>query len=341
MGSRAAHSVDMRYGDERGGSPGFRVQTFLEEASPTSLRWQPDNDGPWQEFARHTRAIVGGAPAVLVASAPSRVGAGTPFELHLRLEDRWGNPATLATPIDLEITGGPDDTTVPQRVTMPACAWVRVPVTIAAPGIAAADGAHARRALPRRDEQPGGSHRRAHPPCPVLGRPPRAIADRLRRAFDRRVLRARPRLCRHRLRFAPGELLPGVGPRVGGNAGEHAAPSRRGALRQLPGRGVVGRVAARRRSQPVLSRRPRALASLQPRIRRGQGGCRHRPAPRPGPVPALRAAPTRWWRCTWAGVRPISNGTSRNSTACSRCTRPTRRRSGSCSTRCAAATGWA
>ena len=39
-GLRAGESVAMRYGEGRLGSPGYRVQTFIEEASPFSLRWQ-------------------------------------------------------------------------------------------------------------------------------------------------------------------------------------------------------------------------------------------------------------------------------------------------------------
>ena len=151
----------------------------------------------------------------------------------------------------------------------------------------------------------------ARPPhhVAVLGRPARTVPDRLRCALDRCVLRARPRLRRYRLRFASGELLPRVGPRVGADGGEHAAPSRRRALRQFPRRGMVGRVAAGRRSQPVLSRRPGALC-----IAAATSSSRTRRTPTPiSPTSwtctATTAVRTRWWRCTWAGARPISNGT--------------------------------
>src|SRR2546421_10508135 len=46
-GLAAGTSLTLRYGDPRHGSPGFRVQTFLEEASPFSLRWQPDERTPF------------------------------------------------------------------------------------------------------------------------------------------------------------------------------------------------------------------------------------------------------------------------------------------------------
>ena len=96
-------AVEMRYGSDRHGSPGFRAQTFIEEASPFSLRWQASADGPFVEFARATVAIVGAEPAKLVVQVASRAQAGVAAEVHLRIEDRWGNPATL----DASARGGP------------------------------------------------------------------------------------------------------------------------------------------------------------------------------------------------------------------------------------------
>lgn len=134
-GLAAGACVEMRYGDDRGGSPGFRVQTFLEEASPLALHWQAGEHEPWREFARHTRTIVGSAPAALVASVPSVAEAGAAFEMHLRVEDRWGNPATLAAPMDIDIAAVPGDRVAARRVAMPACAWLRVPVSVDQPGV--------------------------------------------------------------------------------------------------------------------------------------------------------------------------------------------------------------
>ena len=42
--------IELDYGAPEGGCPGFRVQTFIEEASPFSLRWQAAPEMPWTEF---------------------------------------------------------------------------------------------------------------------------------------------------------------------------------------------------------------------------------------------------------------------------------------------------
>ena len=127
--------VEMRYGDDRAGSPGYRVQTFLEESSPQSMRWQSGDGAPWQEFARLTRRIVGAAPAQLVLTVPSRVAVGEAFDLHLRIEDRWGNPATLDAPVDVEIGADAGDPATPLRWTIPLSGWLRRSLTLQRPGI--------------------------------------------------------------------------------------------------------------------------------------------------------------------------------------------------------------
>ena len=124
--------IELRYGDGRGGSPGFRAQTFIEEASPFSLRWQRAEAEPWVEFARHAIEIVGAQPHRLVVSAPSRVRAGVPFDVHLRIEDEWGNPARLDAPLGIEI----GDAAVPlQRVEMPLRAWLHAPIMLQRAGV--------------------------------------------------------------------------------------------------------------------------------------------------------------------------------------------------------------
>jgi hypothetical protein len=96
-GLAAGRSVEARYGGRRG----FRAQTFIEEASPFSLRWQVAPGAPWVEFARHRVAVVGSTPAKLVVTVPSRVVAGQSFDVHVRVEDAWGNPANLDEAVEL------------------------------------------------------------------------------------------------------------------------------------------------------------------------------------------------------------------------------------------------
>jgi hypothetical protein len=131
------------YGAAHGGSPGFSVQTFIEEASPFSLRWQPSPDMPWREFGREAIEIVGDDAHCLVVTAPSRVRAGSAFTLHLRAEDRWGNPARLDDEIEIE---GP----VRARARLTDAGFTRIDARIGTPGTfyieartAGASGLHA------------------------------------------------------------------------------------------------------------------------------------------------------------------------------------------------------
>ena len=90
----AGERLELRFGDGAQGSPGARVQTFIEEASPLSVRLRPSLAARWIEIADLAARVVGTDAHALVATAPSRVAAGEPFRVHLRVEDAWGNPAT-------------------------------------------------------------------------------------------------------------------------------------------------------------------------------------------------------------------------------------------------------
>lgn len=90
----AGERIELRFGDDRRGSPGANIQTFIEEASPLSVRVRPGRDDDWVEIDRIEVAVQGTAAHLLVATAPSKVELGEPFEIHLRVEDRWGNPAS-------------------------------------------------------------------------------------------------------------------------------------------------------------------------------------------------------------------------------------------------------
>ena len=119
--------IELDYGAPEGGCPGFRVQTFIEEASPFSLRWQAAPEMPWTEFGRLAIEVVGAETFRLVVSAPTRVQAGREFHLHLRAEDRWGNPAILAEDIELRAP-------LQVRVRLSAAGWTRIGARLDAPG---------------------------------------------------------------------------------------------------------------------------------------------------------------------------------------------------------------
>ena len=128
----AGETLGARFGCAGGGSPGFNVQTFIEEASPLSVRLLTAPGETWVEIARPLVSIVGAKPSRLVVTAPSRATAGREFEVHVRAEDEWGNPATLQVPLALTLAC-PDGHDV--AVTLPPSAWCSVPVSIGTPGI--------------------------------------------------------------------------------------------------------------------------------------------------------------------------------------------------------------
>jgi ABC-type nitrate/sulfonate/bicarbonate transport system ATPase subunit len=128
----AGDTLRVWFGEARGGSPGYRVQTFIEEASPLSIRLLAAPDEAWVEIARPVVRIAGASPSRLVVTAPGRVQAGLEFEVHVRAEDRWGNPATLAEPLTLELTcPGHKDVCV----ILPASAWVRALACLGSAGM--------------------------------------------------------------------------------------------------------------------------------------------------------------------------------------------------------------
>ncbi len=129
-GLDAGAAVTMAFGDDRGGSPGFSVQTFLEEGSPFSLRWRARDGDRWTEFAEHRIEVVGAEPFKLVATVPSRIAPGAPVPLHLRVEDRWGNPATLDAPLRVDVEAGGGRV----RIDVPREAVVRAALASPGPG---------------------------------------------------------------------------------------------------------------------------------------------------------------------------------------------------------------
>jgi hypothetical protein len=129
-GLAASATVALRYGEGRHGSPGFRVQTFIEEASPFSLRWQADERAPFVEFARHTVQIVGARPARIVVSAASHASVDHAFHVHVRVEDVWGNPADVGDGLAIEL--GDDD--VCHRLDIPPASWLRTEHTLRGAG---------------------------------------------------------------------------------------------------------------------------------------------------------------------------------------------------------------
>lgn len=87
--------VAVTYGDRRGGSPGSRAQTFLEESHHLWVEVDAKGTGEFAPLpALPKLKIVGGDAIRLVVVAPSTAVVGEPFRLVVKAEDEWGNPAT-------------------------------------------------------------------------------------------------------------------------------------------------------------------------------------------------------------------------------------------------------
>ncbi|MCZ6681066.1 MAG: DUF3604 domain-containing protein [Candidatus Poribacteria bacterium] len=87
--------VAVTFGDRHGGGPGFRSQTFAEPRHYFWVDVDVAGDGnpvtlPHPPYL----SIVGGKADKLAMNVPSIVVAGRPFQIQVKAEDAWGNPAT-------------------------------------------------------------------------------------------------------------------------------------------------------------------------------------------------------------------------------------------------------
>ncbi len=94
---REGDRILVNFGDRRGGSPGWRMQTFCE---PTfEFKVLVDAFAAYTFFelpASPAIAIVAGTPARWKAVLPTVRRVGEPFALGVKAEDVWGNPTGLA-----------------------------------------------------------------------------------------------------------------------------------------------------------------------------------------------------------------------------------------------------
>ena len=86
--------VTVTYGDRHKGGPGFRSQTFQEARHYFWVDVDTEGDGNVVTLPEPPYlSIVGGQAEKLVVTVPSMVVAGEQFEIQVRAEDTWGNPA--------------------------------------------------------------------------------------------------------------------------------------------------------------------------------------------------------------------------------------------------------
>ena len=87
-------TVTIRFGDQRQGSPGIRVQTYCE--SEFQFRVFPDAIATYDYVALPENPainVVPGPPVNWHAVLPSLIAADTPFRLSIKATDAWGNPS--------------------------------------------------------------------------------------------------------------------------------------------------------------------------------------------------------------------------------------------------------
>lgn len=89
-----SEEVRVHFGDRSGGSPGFRLQTFLEAKRFFTVQVDAYGRQEWHALPECPYlSIVGEDAEGFAVTAPSDAVAGEPFSLLIKAEDRWGNPA--------------------------------------------------------------------------------------------------------------------------------------------------------------------------------------------------------------------------------------------------------
>ncbi len=109
-------TISITYGDRSGGSAGTRAQTFVEKAFCFRTLIDAQGSGQYVTLpSSPTAEIVAGEAERLVAIVPSEAQIGRPFDLLVKAEDGWGNPATsYSGAIALEDASG-SIANIPQR----------------------------------------------------------------------------------------------------------------------------------------------------------------------------------------------------------------------------------
>jgi hypothetical protein len=110
---REGDGITIRLGDQRGGSPGFRLQTFCESRFTFRVLADPIATGVFTPLPVSPVIAIGPGPvSKWKALLPSHCHPGEAFSLFIKAEDKWGNPTDQAEGIlglrsDQEISGLP------------------------------------------------------------------------------------------------------------------------------------------------------------------------------------------------------------------------------------------
>jgi hypothetical protein len=89
--------ITILLGDTSGGSRGLAVQTFPESASDFAVFMDPISSGEYKRVycASPNFSILTGPSEYYTVVAPTLVQAGTPFRVHIRGNDKFGNPTPV------------------------------------------------------------------------------------------------------------------------------------------------------------------------------------------------------------------------------------------------------
>lgn len=108
-------TIAVTLGDQSGGSPGWRLQTFCETAHEFRLLADVCATGVFIPVSTHAIEIVAGPVAKWVLTAPTLRRTKEPFDLGVRGEDDWGN-ACDEVPSGLRVTASEAIGGLPQAV---------------------------------------------------------------------------------------------------------------------------------------------------------------------------------------------------------------------------------
>jgi hypothetical protein len=114
----------IRLGDRRAGSPGTRIQTFVEQGFRFRAYIDPLGTSRFAEIPGDVVIdILPGLPEKLTIITPRLVKTATPFPVRVRVEDRWGNTCWgLLGKIKLLIDSS-TNTPEPQIIDLPELGW--------------------------------------------------------------------------------------------------------------------------------------------------------------------------------------------------------------------------
>lgn len=88
---RPGDHIILRIGDKRGGGPGVRMQTYVEEYFDFLVHVDPIGTSRFARVGGVGFNMVPGKSAKLFVAGPRLVKAGESFKLTVRVEDEWGN----------------------------------------------------------------------------------------------------------------------------------------------------------------------------------------------------------------------------------------------------------